>query len=423
MNELRTSLFEAPHESRSEQSRRSGRRGWLTATVLAGIVAVGVAGYVVAGDVAAPAPAQAAQAAPAGVPVTVATVERRDSPVWTDFSGRMEAVGRVAVRPRVQGPIVAAHFHEGALVHRGDLLFTIDPEPYQAEVDRLEAQLSAAAARLLLADRQQKRGIQLGGLNDLARSDVDARINEYRAAEANVRAAAASLRTAQLNLSYTEVRAPITGRAGRIEVTPGNLVDAGAAAPVLTTLVSVDPIYASFDADERSVADAVSGLPPGGDLADAIAKIPVRMGTLNAEGTPFTGRLQLVDNLVDTGSGTVRVRAVFDNADGHLMPGQFARLRLGRAKPEPSIAIDERAIGTDQDRRFVMVVGADNTVSVRQVVLGPDSNGLRIVTAGLNPGERIVVDGLQRVRPGSLVAPTEANRADLSGGRTALAAQ
>lgn len=404
MNDFSPYLFETPKVSRVRVRRRSHRRLWMVAAATAVSVGLGASAYLVREHwdgqlMSATAPAASA------VPVSVVTVERRNRAVWTDFSGRLEAVDQVAIRPRVQGPVLNTHFREGALVHQGDLLFTIDPAPYQAEVDRLQAQVSAAGARLLLADRQQRRGIQLGDRNDLARSDVDARVNEYRAAEANLRAAAASLRAAELNLGYTQVRAPITGRAGRIEVTPGNLVDAGSSAPVLTTLVSEDPIYASFDADEGSVADAVASLPSGGDLGTMIARIPVQMGTLADAGTPITGRLQLLDNVVDAGSGTVRVRAMFSNPDGHLMPGQFARLRLGRAATQSSIAIDERAIGTDQDHRFVMVVGAGNKVAVRQVTLGGDADGLRTITAGLRPGERIVVDGLQRVSPGVVVAP------------------
>jgi multidrug efflux system membrane fusion protein len=187
---------------------------------------------------------------------------------------------------------------------------------------------------------------------------------------------------------------------------------------VLTTLVSVNPIYASFEADEQSLARALASLPGGGagqprsdlphgggDITDELAGIPVQMGTLGSVGTPFLGKLQLVDNVVDARSGTVRVRAAFDNPDGKLMPGQFARLRLGLAHTEPALAIDERAIGTDQDRRFVMVVGDDNKAAYRQVTLGPAADGLRLVTAGLKPGERIVVNGLQRIRPGATVAP------------------
>ena len=188
------------------------------------------------------------------------------------------------------------------------------------------------------------------------------------------------------NLGYTEVRAPIAGRVGKIEVTPGNLVPVGPTAPVLTTLVSVNPIYASFEAEEQSMARALASFPAGGDLSSEIGRIPVQLGTLAAPGTPFQGRLQLVDNVVDGRSGTVRLRAVFDNADGALMPGQFAHLRMGQAQAEKLLAIDERAIGTDQDRRFVLVVDDANKATYRTVRLGATVDGLRVVTDGLRPG-------------------------------------
>ena len=385
-------------------SRRSPRRlGWTAGISLAAAVAAGAAWHFRPG---ATAPAPAAAAPAAAIPVSVATVEQRDAAIWNDFSGRVEAVGRVEVRPRAAGAIVQAHFREGALVRQGDLLFTIDPAPYAAETQRAEAQVAAAAARLALAAKEQQRARQLVGSGFTPQRDVDQRLNELLAAEANLSATQAELATARLNLGYTEVRAPIAGRVGRIEVTSGNLVAAGPTAPVLTTLVSVNPIYASFEADEQSIARTLASLPGGGaDITDRIDRIPVQMGTLGSEGTPFHGTLQLVDNVVDARSGTVRVRATFDNPDGTLIPGQFARLRLGQARTEQVLAIDERAIGTDQDRRFVMVVGDDNTVAYRQVGLGATTDGLRLVTSGLKPGERIVVNGLQRLRPGATVAP------------------
>lgn len=355
---------------------------------------------------AAAATATAAAQAPAAIPVSVATVEQKDTAIWTDFSGRVEAIGRVEVRPRAAGAILKAHFREGALVRRGDLLFTIDPAPYAADVQGAEAQLASAQARQALAAKEMQRAQQLIGNGFTPQRDVDQRVNELRASEANQRAMQAALDTARLNLGYTEVRAPIDGRVGRIEVTEGNLVPAGPTAPVLTTLVSVNPIYASFEADEQSLARALSSLPGGGkDLVENIGHIPVQMGTLGTPDTPFHGALQLVDNVVDARSGTVRVRASFNNLDGKLMPGQFARLRLGLAHTEPAVAIDERAIGTDQDRRFVMVVDAANKVAYRQVALGGAVDGMRLVTSGLKPGERIVVNGLQRIRPGATVAP------------------
>ena len=401
-------------------SRSRSRRGLRAAVLVTLAVAAAAGGVAVAPRVVpwlygAAIPVAAAPAAPAAIPVSVATVEQKDTALWTDFSGRVEAVSRVEVRPRAAGAIVQAHFREGALVKENDLLFTIDPAPYVALVQGAEAQLASAQARLILAAKEQQRAQQLVGSGFTPQRDVDQRVNEQRGAEANLRAMQAALDTARLDLSFTQVRAPIAGRAGRIEVTAGNLVPAGPTAPVLTTLVSVDPVYASFEADEQSLARALASLPPTpgtkGDLVEQIGRIPVQMGTLATPGTPYTGRLQLVDNVVDARSGTVRVRAVFDNPDGRLRPGQFARLRLGLARMEPALAIDEGAVGTDQDRRFVMVVGGDETVSYRQVTLGGTVDGLRLVTSGLKPGERIVVNGLQRIRPGALVAPQPASGA------------
>ncbi len=381
------------------------RRRRLVGVALVALLAAGAAWQLVPRLTAQPAPGAAA-AAPAAIPVSVATVEQKDTAIWSDFSGRVEAVGRVEVRPRAAGAILKAHFREGALVRQGELLFTIDPAPYAAEVQGAEANVAAASARLALANKEAVRAQQLVGNGFTPQRDVDQRVNEQRAAEANLRAMQAALDTARLNLGYTEVRAPIAGRVGRIEVTEGNLVAAGPTAPVLTTLVSVNPIYASFEADEQSIARALASLPAAaGDLVNQVGQIPVEMGTLGTQGTPFRGKLQLVDNVVDTRSGTIRVRAAFDNPEGKLMPGQFARLRLGLAHTEPALGIDERAIGTDQDRRFVMVVGANDVVAYRQVILGGTADGLRLVTDGLKPGERIVVNGLQRIRPGATVAP------------------
>jgi len=344
-------------------------------------------------------------AAAAPMPVSVAVVEQHDVALWDEFSGRLEAVERVEVRSRVAGAVEAVHFREGALVGQGDRLITIDPAPYAAEVERAEAQVAAAQARLALARSEFERGRQLWDSRTVSQRDLDQRLNGQREAEANLRAAQAALQSAQLNLGYTEVRAPVAGRVGKLEITVGNLVAAGPGAPVLTTLVSVDPIYASFNADEEVVARALRSLGHGGNAPADLARIPVRMATATSNGATFTGRLQLIDNQVDARSGTVRVRAVFDNPDGSLMPGQFARLGMGQAKPEPALVVNERAIGTDQNKKFVMVVGADNKATYREVTLGAFVDGLRVVTNGLKPGERIIVNGLQRVRPGAVVAP------------------
>jgi membrane fusion protein, multidrug efflux system len=351
------------------------------------------------------------QAEPAAVPVSVAVVEQRDVALWDEFSGRLEAVERVEVRSRVAGAIKTVHFREGALVKEGDPLITIDPEPYAAEVDRTKAQVLAAEARLTLAQKEQDRARRLQQANSgaISESNVDQRVSAHREAEGNLRAAQAALQAAQLNLDYTQVRAPVAGRVGKLEITVGNLVAAGPGAPVLTTLVSVDPIYASFNADEEVVMRALKTLGAGANAHSQVERIPVQMVTATSNGTTFRGRLQLVDNQVDAKSGTVRVRAMFDNADGVLMPGQFARLRMGQAKTEPALLVNERAIGTDQNKKYVFVVGDDNKAAYREVQLGVFVDGLRRVTDGLTPGERIVVNGMQRVHPGALVAPQVAS--------------
>jgi multidrug efflux system membrane fusion protein len=334
-------------------------------------------------------------------PVAVATLASSEVTTWDEFSGRLEAVERVDVRSRVAGAVKSTHFREGALVKAGDLLITIDPAPYAAEVDRADAQVVAAQARVSHARSELERSQRLWDERAIARRELDERANTLREAEANLRAAQAALQSSKLNLDYTQVRAPVSGRVGRIEVTVGNLVAAGPGAPVLTTLVSISPIYASFDADEQVVTRALSASRNEGRLD----RIPVQMGTSASADTPFKGTLQLVDNQVDAKSGTVRVRAVFDNKDGSLLPGQFARIRMGQAKTSSALLINERAVGTDQNKKFVLVVDGGNKAVYREVTLGAAVDGLRIVTAGLNPGERIVVNGLQRVRPGALVSP------------------
>jgi multidrug efflux system membrane fusion protein len=382
----------------SLRGRLLGGGAALVATVLAFAVLVSVPSSETRSDT-------PSQAQPAAIPVSVAVVEQRDVALWDEFSGRLEAVERVEVRSRVAGAVKAVHFREGALVKEGDLLITIDPDPYAAEVERAKAQVLAAEARLGYAQKEQERARRLQQANSgaISESNVDQRVGAHREAEGNLKAAQAALQTAQLNLDYTQVRAPVAGRVGKLEITVGNLIAAGPGAPVLTSLVSVDPIYASFNADEEVVARALKAL--GANAHAQADRIPVRMNTATTNGTTHEGHLQLIDNQVDARSGTVRVRAMFGNADGSLIPGQFARLRMGQPKTEPALLVNERAIGTDQNKKYVMVVGDDNKAAYREVTLGVFVDGLRMVTNGLTAGERIVVNGLQRVRPGALVNP------------------
>jgi multidrug efflux system membrane fusion protein len=340
----------------ASQPSLKNRRRVLAAAAAAALAVIGGATLYLTPLGAEPRPA-AAQ--PEAMPVPVVTVEPTEVRPWDEFSGRLEAVQRVEIRSRVAGTVKSVHFTEGALVKQGELLIRIDPDPYQAEVARAQAQLLAAEARLRYAKSEQQRAKRLWQESAIAQRELDERVNAQAEADANLRAAQAALQSAKLNLGYTEVRAPVSGRVGRLEVTVGNLVAAGPGAPVLTTLVSVSPIYASFDADERVVARALGqGVP--------LDRIPVQVETA-VGGEPRRGHLQLIDNHVDPKSGTVRVRALLDNRDGRLIPGQYVSLRMGRPKAEAALLVSERAVGTDQSKRFVLVVGQDNRAEYREV--------------------------------------------------------
>lgn len=339
-----------------------------------------------------------AVAAMPAVEVDVAPVVARKVVDWQSYSGRLEAVERVDIRPRVSGTITEVHFKNGAQVKKGDILFTIDPAPYRAEVARAEAQLAAAQARVRFTSAELDRAAKLVADSTIPRRTLDEREHNARDAQASLRAAQAELDVAKLNLSYTAVTAPIAGRVSRAEITVGNVVAAGAVGTPLTTLVSVSPIYASFDVDEQTYLRHIASVKDQ-------AGVPVQLGLANEAEYSRAGTIDDVDNRLDPVSGTIRVRARFDNTDGMLVPGLYARVKVGGSDPQAAVMVDERAIGTDQDKKFVLVVGDDNKVSYRPVLLGSRQEGLRIVTGGLQPGERIIVNGMQRARPGDVVKP------------------
>jgi len=335
---------------------------------------------------------------PMAMPVSVAQVIERDVQAWHEYSGRVVAVDYVEIRSRVSGPIETIAFKDGALVHKGDLLFTIDPRPYQAEVARTTAAVASAKAAADLSQTQFKRAESLIQDKAVSQSDFDTRKNEYSEAAAQVQSAEASLETAKLNLDYSQIRSPITGRVSRAEITVGNLIEAGATSPLLTTVVSQNPIYADFDIDEETylkVAPETSG---------DVSKIAVTLALADGSKT-YDGTMKSFDNKLNAQTGTLRARAVFTNDDGVLVPGLFARIRLGSAGTTKSILIDDKAVGTDQSKKFVYVVGDDNKVQYREIHLGGTSDNLRIITDGLHAGDKVIVDGLQRARPGAMVKP------------------
>lgn len=332
--------------------------------------------------------------------VTVVEVPARDITEWDEVTGRFQAVDAVEIRPRVSGYIRRVQFKEGSEVRKGDVLFEIDPRPYQAEVARAQAALDQARSTAALARRDVERAQRLVDVKAISREEFDSRVSGVAQSEAAVRGAEAALETARLNLEWTRVRSPITGRVSRAEVTEGNLVQGAPSATLLTTVVSLDPIYVYFDADEATY------LKYGAKARARGREIPVRLELADETGFPHDGHVDFLDNQLDPETGTIRARAVFSNRDRRFTPGLFARLQLAGGERRHAVLIPDQAVGTDQDKKFVLVVKSDSTVDYRPIQIGRLVDGARVVESGLEAGERVVVKGLQRVRPGMKVLAT-----------------
>lgn len=328
-------------------------------------------------------------------PVQVSEAVQREVADWDTFTGRFEAVEHVDLRPRVSGYIEAVSFTEGAVVKKGDVLFRIDARPYRATLDQARAQLARAEAQYQLAGSELERAENLLRAKAISREEYDQRVSDRSQLEANLKAARAAVEAAALDVEFTAVLAPISGRVSRAEVTAGNYVNAGQT--LLTTLVSVSPIYVYFDGDEQTYLKYSS--------ADSPEDKPVRIGLAGEQGFPHEGQMDFLDNAIDPASGTIRARAVLDNTNGRFTPGLFARVQVMGSRQASVTLIDERAIGTDQDRRFVYVVDGNDTVQYRAIQPGESNEGLRIVKAGLKPGERVVLGSLAMLRPGMPVSP------------------
>lgn len=345
--------------------------------------------------------AAASTAAPA-IPVDIAPVIHQEIAQWDTFTGRLESPQTVSLRPRVSGYIDFVAFEEGEWVEQGQTLFLIDNRAFKAEVDRLSAQLEDAQSRLRLAKQDSERAASLRRTNAISKEIADARQAAVEQAEASVSSTRAALDLAQLNRGFARVEAPISGRVSRANITAGNYVTAGQS--VLTSIVSVDRLYAYFDVDESTYL-AYTSAPS--EVSQPLDQLTVAMQLSNSEKFEHWGQLDFVDNQVNPNTGTIKVRAVFDNTDGRLVPGLFAHLRLASGESRDRILIDETAIGTDLNNKFVLVVDENNVLAYRAVKLGDKVGALRFIDDGLFPSDKIVVNGLQRVRPGATIAPTE----------------
>lgn len=362
---------------------------------LLGIVAMNVGGH---NAVASP-PPMAMQA----MPVKVKTLVPKKAQIWSNFSGRLEAVDKVDIRPQVSGTIKEIKFHDGAVVKQGDVLFVIDPEPYQAAKDRADAALSAAETQAALAKHELERAQGLIKSGAITKQLLDQRANARRVADAAVRSAKAEVRQAQINLDYAYVKAPIAGRVSRAELTIGNLVQAGPSSPVLTKIVSSAGIYADFEVDEQTYIRAVRQHAQANDVENMV---PVELQLKSDDSKSYHGSIHAFDNHIDPATGTIRARALFENTDGVLIPGMFATVRMGTLVSNESLMVPEKAIGTDQNRKYVYVA-VDGKASYREVKLGANADGERVVVSGLQAGDKVIVDGLQHVRPDAPVDAKE----------------
>jgi membrane fusion protein, multidrug efflux system len=348
--------------------------------------------------------------------VTVAEVIHQPLREWQEFTGRLQAVNTVEVRARVSGYIDRVAFADGARVKKGDLLFQIDPRPFQAEVDRLVAERSRSVSDFELAKANHARAERLISAHAISREDYDRLVAAETSAQGALGSIDASLRAARLNREFTEVRAPIDGHVSRAVITAGNLVTT---ASILTTLVSDDPVYVYFDADEQTYLRFAKAQREARGTDDVSG---VYIGLVDEDGYPHAGRLDFVDNQVDPTTGTIRARASLANPDGRYTPGLFARVRLVGGEDRDSVLIEDRAVGTDLSKQFVLALAGGNRIEYRLVELGPEINGLRVVKQGLAPGDIIVVNGLQHVRPGQTVTPTRVAMASNPAGLTQVAA-
>lgn len=341
-------------------------------------------------------------------PISVSYPVEREITDYVDFTGRTVAVDSVEVRAHVWGYLEKVNFQEGAIVQKGAVLFELDPRPYQALLNQAKAKVTQDAAQLTFDEAEYQRNLKLAGTGGVSKSDLDKSAAARGIDVANIAADKAGVAARQLDLEYTKVTAPITGRVSRYVVTLGNLIQSGDqnGGTLLTTIVSMDPMYVSFDVDEHTALRVRQMIREGKSASAREGGFPISMGLANEEGFPHKGTINFVDNQLNPKTGTIRVRGVFPNKDQVLLPGFFARVRNPVGRPHNALLVSERALDTDQGQKILYVVTEKNVVVVRPVRLGALHDGRREITDGLKPGERVIVNGLQQVRPGDTVEPT-----------------
>lgn len=387
-------------------ARPSKSRRWIHyLTVAAGLAAVSGVCVLLFGHPSAPAVAQAAPTAPP--PVTVSPPLQKEVTEWDEYTGQFAAVDYVEIRARVPGYLTEIHFTDGQIVNKGDLLFVIDPRPYEIELQQAQAQLATAEASLDLANRQLARAASLREKDFVAQSTYDERLQTMKSATASVETAKAAIRQAQLDLEFSHVTAPVTGRISQHLVSIGNLVSGGSTGTptLLTTIVSLDPIYLVFDMSEAQLLSYERAVASGKLKSNRDTGVPVYARLTDETQWTREGTMNFVDNQVDRSAGTIRARGIFPNPNFFLTAGQFGRVRIPGSEPYKAILVPDVAIVTDQSQKLLMTVAEDGTVVPKPVRVGPTIDGLRVIRSGLDPKDRVVIDGLVRARPGSKVTP------------------
>jgi multidrug efflux system membrane fusion protein len=400
---------------RTLSSISKGLRRWTAIGLVSAATVAGV-GVAITGNTARDAQANGGAAVidPA-VPVSIDRLAPKTVNPFSEFSGRINAVDYAEIRPQVVGRITEIHFRDGQRVNAGDVLFVIDPRPYQAAVAKAEADLATAMHNVKFAKLESDRSSQLLKPGAVSRETYDQRLNTQAVAETTVKSATAMLETARINVDYAFIKAPISGRISRAEITLGNLVGSPTTPPpLLASIVSDNGVYVDFEVDEQTYLNSIRSY---GHTQEEQQKIPIEV-MVRGNTLQFSGHLLSFDNRIDTASGTIRARARFDNTDGTLIPGMYVSVRMGEGALADALVVPESAVGNDQSKRFVFVANDNDTAEYRAVRLGPQVDGKRVILAGLKVGDRVILDHLQRLAPGIVVRP-QVNARQQTDSRTA----